>query len=64
MIDLYVTDIKEKCRLIVSNGALIHRTGSKQGGRATVWYGRLLMLDVPVSAVAVVRHGKIWRHRE
>jgi alkyl sulfatase BDS1-like metallo-beta-lactamase superfamily hydrolase len=31
MIDLYVTDIKEKCRLIVSNGTLIHRTGLKQG---------------------------------
>jgi alkyl sulfatase BDS1-like metallo-beta-lactamase superfamily hydrolase len=30
-IDLYVIDRKEKCRLIVSNGALIHRTGLKQG---------------------------------
>lgn len=29
-IDLYVTDLKEQCRLILSNGALIHRTGLKQ----------------------------------
>ncbi|KAJ5845366.1 hypothetical protein N7534_009035 [Penicillium rubens] len=29
-IDLYVTDRKEQCRLILSNGALIHRTGIKQ----------------------------------
>ncbi|KAJ5747412.1 uncharacterized protein N7511_009108 [Penicillium nucicola] len=29
-IDLYLTDLKEGCRLILSNGALIHRTGLKQ----------------------------------
>ncbi|CAL5873266.1 uncharacterized protein PFLUO_LOCUS7535 [Penicillium psychrofluorescens] len=29
-IDLYLTDMNEGCRLILSNGALIHRTGLKQ----------------------------------
>lgn len=29
-IDIYLTDLEEGCRLILSNGALIHRTGLKQ----------------------------------
>jgi alkyl sulfatase BDS1-like metallo-beta-lactamase superfamily hydrolase len=29
IIDLYVIDREERCRLIISNGALIHRTGER-----------------------------------
>ncbi|KAJ5798801.1 uncharacterized protein N7503_006306 [Penicillium pulvis] len=35
-IDLYVTDRDEHCRLIVSNGALIHRTGKTRTSRLDV----------------------------
>ncbi|KAJ5811536.1 hypothetical protein N7474_007837 [Penicillium riverlandense] len=34
-IDLFLTDLNEGCRLILSNGALIHRTGLKQNEKHT-----------------------------